>query len=127
MSFEIRRTLPMMDPEAHEEEWTRAVDIPRVREIHGVNAEKWRARPDWWRVTAWVMGLVREEPLEGELRRRIAAALRAVPGVTKVTEADRECWDVWGSPSGEALLSAVGEVVDSLADRTRAHVDRPGD
>jgi hypothetical protein len=109
-----------MDEESHEEEWSRETDTPHVRELHGVEAAKWREPRDLWRVTVWVMEFVREEPLEGELRARIAAALRAVPGVTKVLEADREAWDVHGEPSGAALVSAVGAVVDGFASRTRA-------
>ncbi len=39
-----------------------------------------------WNVFVDVMEFIREEPLEGELRRRIAAALRAVDGVTAAEE-----------------------------------------
>lgn len=121
--FEVRRLVPVDEDFA--EEWARAIDTPRVRELHGVNAQKWRSRPSWpWRVEVSVMEFVRDDPLEGELRRRIDAALRAVPGVTDVTEDDREVWAVKGSPSGDALVSAVAAVVDSLADRTRAYMER---
>jgi hypothetical protein len=115
--FEVRRLDPV--DEAFAEEWARAIDTPRVRELHGVGAQKWRNKPSWpWRVEVWVMEFVRDDPLEAELRRRIDAALRAVPGVTDVREDDREVWGVEGSPSGDALVSAVGAVVDSFADRT---------
>jgi len=65
-------------------------------------------------------GVHPEEALEGELRRRIAAALRSVGGVTAAVESDREIWWVTGSCSGEALVRAVSEVLDDLADQTRA-------
>jgi hypothetical protein len=67
------------------------------------------------------MEFVREGPLEGELRRRIAAALRSVEGVETAEEMDTEVWFVTGTPAGEALVRAVAEVVDDLADQTRAY------
>jgi hypothetical protein len=62
---------------------------------------------------------VRKEPIESEMRRAIDAALRAVPGVSGVEEADREVWAVHGTPTGEALVLAAGDVVDRLAGRVR--------
>jgi hypothetical protein len=43
-----------------------------------------------WNVHMTVMEFIREEPLEGVLRRRIAAALRSVEGVETAEEMDRE-------------------------------------
>lgn len=77
---------------------------------------------DGWNVTVTVMEFVREEPLEGVLRRRIAAALRSVEGVETADEMDTEVWFVTGTPSGEALVRAVAEVLDDLAEQTRAHI-----
>jgi hypothetical protein len=69
------------------------------------------------------MEFVREEPLESELRRRIAAALRSVEGVETAEEMDREVWFVTGTPSGEAMVRAVAAVVDDLADLARVYVE----
>lgn len=71
-----------------------------------------------WQVSVPVMEFVREEPLEGELRRRIAAVLLSVEGVGTADEMDREVWYVTGAPSGEALVRAVGEVLDGFAEQT---------
>lgn len=56
-----------------------------------------------WNVTVSVMEFVREDPLESELRPRIAAALRSVGGVETAEEMDREVWFVTGTPSSDAL------------------------
>jgi len=53
-----------------------------------------------WNVSVAVMEFVREEPLEGVLRCRIAAALRSVEGVETAGEMDREVWFVTGTPLG---------------------------
>jgi hypothetical protein len=75
-----------------------------------------------WQVAVAVMEFVREEPLNGVLRRRIAAALRSVGGVATADEMDTEVWFVTGTPSGEALVRAVGEVLDELAEQTWAYI-----
>ena len=75
-----------------------------------------------WQVIVAVMEFVREEPLEGELRRRIAAALGAVEGVETAEEEDREVWFVTGAPAGEALVRAAAAVVDDLAGQTCRYV-----
>jgi hypothetical protein len=62
--------------------------------------------------------------LEGELRAMVDQAIRSVPGVTEVAEEDREIWILSGDPSGEALVRSVGEAVDRLAPRARAHLDQ---
>ena len=98
------------------EEWVRRTDEPRER---AVSASKHR-EGEWWNVSVWVMEFIRTDPLESELRRRIANALLNVPGVTEAEEEDREVWIVTGAPSGEALVAAVAQVVDDLADQTRA-------
>ena len=51
--------------------------------------------------------------------------LQPVEGVETAEEMDREAWFVTGTPSGEALVRAVGEGVDDLADQTRAYVRVP--
>jgi hypothetical protein len=43
-----------------------------------------------WNVDVAVMEFIREGRLKGELRRRIAAALRSVDGVATADEMDRE-------------------------------------
>ncbi len=103
-----------------DEAWERDIEVDDG-EVRWVEA----SRIDFaggWNVTVAVMEFVREEPLEGVLRRRIAAALRSVEGVETTGEMDREVWFVTGIPSGEALVRAVGEVLDDLAEQTRAHV-----
>jgi hypothetical protein len=70
-----------------DEAWERVTGEPDVR---GVEA----GRIDFaggWNVTVAVMEFVREDPLESEFRRRIAAALRSVGGVETAEEMDREC------------------------------------
>lgn len=99
-------------------EWVRVTDDP---DVLGVSASPDDANvADGWQVWVNAMEFVREEPLEGELRRRIAGALRSVAGVEMAEELDREVWVVTGTPSGEALVHAVGTVVDDLADRIRS-------
>jgi hypothetical protein len=90
-------------------------------DARGVEAARFD-RIEGWNVTVAVMEFVREEPLEGELRRRIAAALRSVEGVESAEEMDREVWFVTGTPSGEALVRATAGVVDDLAGQTRDYV-----
>jgi hypothetical protein len=94
----------------------RVTDEPDIRGV-------WTERIDragGWNVTVAVMEFIRKDPLEGELRRRIAAALLAVDGVESADEMDTEVWFVTGVPSGEALARAAAAVVDDLADQTRA-------
>ena len=100
------------------EAWERETDDEGVR---GVGADL-IGFAGGWNVTVSVMEFIREGPLEGELRRRIAAALRSVEGVETAEEMDREVWFVTGAPAGEALVRAVARVVDDLADRTRPYV-----
>jgi hypothetical protein len=103
-----------------DEAWERDIEVDDG-EVRWVEAD--RGHPGGgWNVTVAVMELVREEPLEGVLRRRIAAALRSVEGVETVGEMDTEVWFVTGAPSGEALVRAVAEVLDDLAGQTWAHV-----
>ena len=100
-----------------DEAWERVTGEPDVR---GVEAGRFDFAGGW-NVTVAVMEFVREDPLEGELRRRIAAALRSVGGVETAEEMDREVWFVTGTPSGDALVRAAAEVVDDLAGQTRAY------
>lgn len=83
-------------------------------ELRRVKAERVDAAGGWL-VTVDMMLCIREEPLEGELRRRIAAALQSVEGARSVEEEDREDWFVTGTPSGSALVRAAGGAVDALA------------
>jgi len=104
--------------EGTDESWDRVTDDEDVR---GVGADRIDVAGGW-NVTVPVMEFVREEPLEGELRRRIAAALRSVEGVGTADEMDREVWFVTGTPSGEALVRAAAQVVDDLAGQTRDYL-----
>jgi hypothetical protein len=101
-----------------DEAWERVTDDWDAR---GVEAGRF-GFTGGWNVTVAVMEFVREEPLEGELRRRIAAALRSVEGVESAEEMDREVWFVTGTPSGEALVRAAAGVVDGLAGQARDYV-----
>jgi hypothetical protein len=103
-----------------DEAWKRVTD----RFVQGARAER---IGDHWLVTVDVMQCIREDPLEGELRRRIDAALRSVKDATAVEEEDRETWVVGGSPSGAALVRAVAQVADDLGgqvDEALAAADR---
>jgi hypothetical protein len=104
-----------------DESWERDIEVDDG-EVRWVGAD----RIDFaggWNVHVAVMEFLREEPLEGVLRHRIAAALRSVEGVEAAGEMDREVWFVTGTPSGDALVRAVGEVLDDLAEQTWAHVN----
>jgi hypothetical protein len=105
------------------QEWVRETDDDDLR---GVGAlQMGPAKDRWsWQVFVNVAEFLREEPLEGELRAVVDQAIRSVPGVTEVAEEDREVWILSGDPSGEALVRSVGEAVDQLAPRARAHLDQ---
>jgi hypothetical protein len=106
------------------EGWERLVDDADLR---GISAYRIiLGEQPYWSVEVSLAEFLREEPLESELRQQMAAALGAVPGVEVVDEEDRESWFVSGSPSGEALVRAAGQVVDQLAARARAHLDSLG-
>lgn len=103
-------------------EWVRRTDDDDVRGVDVLQVElggRWS-----WQVFVNVAELLREDPLESEMRAAVAAALRSVAGVTEVAEEDRELWVLSGDPSGEAIAVAVGEVVDALASRAREDIDR---
>lgn len=100
-----------------DESWERVTD---EEDLLGVSASRADGEGDGWSVFVSVMEFIREEPLEGELRRRIAAALASVSGATAAVESDREVWWVTGSCSGEALVRAVSAVLNDLAGQTRA-------
>jgi hypothetical protein len=107
-----------LDGEA-DEAWERLTDDS---DFLGVEATKLAGMPRW-HVFVAVAEFLGEDPLESELRRRMAAALGGVAGAGHVAEEDREVWIVTGSPSGEDLIRAAAEVVDDLAARARALVD----
>ena len=106
------------------ESWERLTDDA---DIHGVDAQKiTHGKFPYWSIGVAVAEFVRADPLESELRQRMAAALGAVDGVERVWEEDREVWGVTGAASGEALLRAAAGVVDHLAAAARACIDGPG-
>jgi hypothetical protein len=118
---EIRRIPSAELDEGAEESWERSVDDPDIR---GVDAARIvLGELPYWQVGVAVAEFLRADPLDSELRQRMAAALRAVGGVEAVEEEDREVWLVTGTPSGEALVRAAAQVVDQLAARVRAYVD----
>ena len=101
-----------------DEAWERVTGEPRVRGVEAVRIDF----AGGWNITVAVMEFVREDPLESELRRRIAAALLSAGGVETAEELDREVWFVTGTPSGDALVRAAAGVVDDLAGQTRGYV-----
>jgi hypothetical protein len=102
------------------EVWSRGIVDRGERDIGGVEAL--HRRGDWpWLVEVWAMSAVRDEPLEGELRAAIRAALKAVPDVTRVFENDRENWTLQGTPAGQALVAAVADVLDRYEGRIRVY------
>jgi hypothetical protein len=101
------------------EEWSRRGTC----ELCGVFAWKRRVFDDFpWRIGVDAMEAVREEPLESEIRRKIADAIAAVPGVTDFAEEDREVWAVGGAPKGPDLVRAVGRAVDTFRDRLQDYL-----
>jgi hypothetical protein len=114
VSDDVRQVFP---PDA-DEAWERLTDDPAVRGVEAARIDEIGG----WQVTVSVMEFLREDPLEAELRRRIAAALRAVDGVATADEQDREIWFVTGTPSGKALTQAAAQVIDDLADEARAYM-----
>lgn len=107
------------------EQWQRLTDDPGIRGVEVIHRLKTDG-PWQWSVTVWVMEFIREDPLETEIREAIAAELRAVPGVERVSEEDREVWVVDGSPSGEELTRAAAKVVDRFAKRSQEHCESLG-
>jgi hypothetical protein len=103
-----------------EEGWERDVED---QDLRGVGAFRFSGAPDVWQVEVAVAELLREDPLEAELRRGIEAALHVVPGVIAVAEEDREIWLVEGTVDGSELVRAAGAVVDAMARRVARHLD----
>jgi hypothetical protein len=113
---EVRQTVLAGDDDGDcDEAWERLTDEPSVR---GVNSSRW-ADDGTWQVSIWTQEFFRSDALGMELRERVVRALESVEGVTSVAEHDNESWDVYGTPSGEALTRAAANVVDDLADRLR--------
>jgi hypothetical protein len=110
-----------VEAEDSDEVWEREIDDEDDGEVRFVEALRNDPGGDW-QVAVSVMEFVREGPLEGELRRRIAAALRSVEGVELVDEMDTEVWLVTGDPAGPTLIRAVAEVLDDLAGQTIAYL-----
>jgi hypothetical protein len=104
--------------------WQRLKDEPDIRDVEVIRLNS--DGPWQWQVVVSVMEFIREDPLEADLREAMAAALRAVPGVVRVSEEDREVWIVDGSPAGEQLTEAAARVVDQFAVRTRDHYEKLG-
>lgn len=115
MTEEVRQVALPAEDDSCDEAWERLTDEPFVR---GVNSGRW-ADDGTWQVTIWAQEFFRSDPLGIELRERLVSALESVEGATRVTEHDNESWDVYGTPSGEALTRAAARVVDDLADRLR--------
>lgn len=106
------------------ERWQRLADDT---DISGVEVVRTSTTGPWqWSVTVEAMEYIREDLLETEIRRAMAAELQAVPGVERISEEDREVWVVDGSPSGEELTRAAANVVDRFAERIREYCERQG-
>jgi len=104
-----------------EEGWDRLTDEPEIRGVEALLSDSGGKWP--WQVTIWVAEFLREDPLQSELHQGLDRALRAVPGVLDVANEDTEVWVVAGTPTGDALVAAAAQVVDTLADRAREHID----
>lgn len=118
MANEPIRQLPREEvDEELEEEWIRDTDEPEVRNVGATKLSDHE-----WQVGIWAAEFVREEPLESTMRTRIAEKLRSVPGVTDVSEGDREVWDVQGFTTGADLTRAAADAIDGLADEIRSHI-----
>jgi hypothetical protein len=101
-----------------EEAWFRDTNDQEVRGVAAI-----KPYGDDWRVGVFVAEFLRDEPLESQLRQKVHAALMSLDGVIEVIHEDREQWIAVGSPKGNELVSAVAQVVDSLADRARLYID----
>lgn len=99
-----------------DEAWERVTDDPDVRGIEAVRIDEIGG----WQVTVAAMEFVRDDPLETQMRLRMAAALRAVEGVVTADEEDREVWLVTGTAPGTELIETAARVVDELAGEIRA-------
>ena len=115
MSEEVRQITP--EDEELSECWERLPDGDT--HLRGVEAYTGENLEGNWQVVICAQEYFRQDRLGLELRRRLQAAMRAVPGVTDAEEQDNETWWVSGSPSGEALCRAAANVLDELADRMR--------
>jgi len=116
----VNEPITQIEPEDDEleEEWLRQTDDART-----VSADK-IADEDSWQVAIWAMEYVRDEPLEGEIRRKVTQALQAVPGVTNAEEQDREQWWVTGTPTGPGLVAAAAQAIDEFADRLEEYLSQ---
>lgn len=118
MTIGIQHTPP--DHLRGDERWHRPTDDPGIGEVEVIRS---MANGPWqWTVVVSVMELIREDPLETDIRQAMIAELRAVPGVVRASEDDREVWIVDGSPSGEMLTQAAANVIDRFAQRCREHI-----
>lgn len=113
MSDQVQQIMP--EDEEITEEWVRLTDEPGIRGVGAFTGPE----IDGWVVSIWAQEFFRQDSLGVELRQRMESVLRAVAGVTDVSEHDNEHWDVTGTPSGEALSRAAASVVDEMADRMR--------
>lgn len=119
------RKLPAAElDEGCDESWERVTDDPDIRSVDAARITL--GEQPYWSIGVADAEFLRADPLESELRRHMAAALRAVDGAETVWEDDREVWGVTGTVSGEALARAAAEVVDHFADQARAHIDSHG-
>ena len=106
--------IAQFDPdEDFEEQWQRTTDEPNFRDL-SVSRSRWAEE---WSLWVNAAEFIRDEPLEGEFRSGLDAALRAVPNVTDVREEDREVWIITGTATGPELIAAASVVVDSIAPR----------
>jgi hypothetical protein len=91
---------------------------PSDYELRGIYAT--RETPDRWSVRFYMGGWVEPGPLQREMIHRISDALYSVDGVCAVFNRYNDLFVVEGRASGEALVKAVGEVVDDLVPRVEA-------
>ena len=111
----VRQLLVDLKDDGIEEQWIRETSDPQFRDV-----EACKLLETTWQVFVPLAKVVREEPLESEMRQQINSTLRSVEGVSNVEQVDREIWTVYGTPRGPDLVRGIALVVDRLADQREA-------
>ena len=98
--------------------WRRVTDDPEKRGVTVAGAEFDEA--EWmWQVWVDIAEIVRDTPLDEQLRQGMATGLGAVSGVRVVERSETKIWTVRGTPDGETLIRATVQIVDRVADLSR--------
>jgi hypothetical protein len=128
MGIEVARVDPPEDDPARET-WFREGLEPGDRHLRGAGAVREAPGSPYWLAWAFMAEEISGGPLLSEVYSAVQDALEAVPGVAKAVADfdDQGLWVVWGTPSGEHLVSAMAAAVDELAPRVRQILEQgPG-